>query len=124
MLTRNHFHCFAGQFKSIATIGIGLFVLGGVKPTVLSVIGWIINTSGSLSYSYLRYKEKHSNSNRAHRDDNANGDTNDITISIQQANNLHGKGYTRLDANTQLPFGMESRQNNRVHLNHKGVENV
>nr|XP_004227143.2 UDP-galactose/UDP-glucose transporter 7 [Ciona intestinalis] len=46
-----------GVIKSGFTTVIGMFLLGGVEPTVYFITGQIINFSGGMLYSYAKYRE-------------------------------------------------------------------
>lgn len=49
----------SGQFKSIFTVGVGIFTFGGVVINSLNIFGWSLNSLGSVGYAYLKYLEKH-----------------------------------------------------------------
>lgn len=48
----------SGQVKSLITLLFGIFTFGGIELTVLNVSGILLNTSGSISYSIVKYYEK------------------------------------------------------------------
>lgn len=48
----------SGQAKSILTVAIGFFAFGGVAFTPLNAFGIILNTLGSLVYSFTKHIEK------------------------------------------------------------------
>jgi solute carrier family 35 len=49
----------SGQFKSIVTVGVGIFTFGGVTLNFLNLSGWMLNTAGSIGYAWLKHSEKH-----------------------------------------------------------------
>lgn len=56
----------SGQFKSIVTVGVGVFTFGGVATNFLSLTGWLLNTIGSVAYAWLKHAEKHGSSSPKH----------------------------------------------------------
>jgi hypothetical protein len=58
------------------TIGVGIFTFGGVKLTMMGVLGWIINSGASIAYSYLKFLDKNNPTPKRappSHDDNGNG---------------------------------------------------
>lgn len=48
-----------GAMKALVSSVLGFFVLGGVKITILVVLGVFMNTAGGIWYAALKYHQKH-----------------------------------------------------------------
>jgi len=53
-----------GHVKNLFSVFLGLFLLGGIKLTFINALGLLVNSSGGIWYSVIKYREskqKHRN---------------------------------------------------------------